>query len=1416
MPLLKKQAVSQFIRRGCQRQLRFLLHPNTNDYRDEREELGLPDPNPPRPGLELVAEAGREWEAEKVGDLIDAFGRERVIAEEYITESGERRYRGIELEEVLSDVQTGQFVVEAGFPVTSVFVDAHGLDDIDLDFAGLRPDLILVEEAGSSTKIVAPDGRIIPLDADDDTRQLRIIDIKLTAEPNAAYFAEVTYYAMALGAWLQYNRLDGDFVVSADIALWPGSHDGSELRAVLDGAQEDRVIPATDDLHRALEEDLEKGPFSVFSSRLQKFFQEEVPKALESPWRELDWHVDHRCMGCEYLGQWVSNPDDEHCLPLASEISHLSRVPFVSRGARTTLQNQGVLTVEELADRDAGDEIFDEHQTLRATRTVVSGRATSILSGTTDIPAESGTSAVMPRWSDLRIYVSVDFDVGSAITFAFGLQAFWWNSEDGGEPGRRFWDPMTFIVRERSPRKEREQLLVFLERIREITEWAHEQNNETTVQVYLWDQVQYDHLTRIIGRHLMAILEDSGLRNLAWLFPPEEVVENPSQASRDSPITIVSDVVRAVLAAPIPHEYSLLNIARVYHHDELPEHIAEFSVHPHFEDPFSSQIPSERAHGIWGEVQDPRPWHEELQILVETVEKRLRALETVTRRLEGDLRDTLQSSAPRINLGPPTRENRVSWDGQLWMAFTKLNAALERLEVQATRAMPPHEREARFKSALLDCELTNDERTRALGDLGLTAYPALRVFTLNQGSREVDLREGEFLRCLAPGQDTSELDRNLRLLIQDEAIGDNLTVNQDDPRLWGFKLEDATRVTVEAIDRQEDLIVLRPNRGVWFWPQSLQEIEDAGVYDFSRNVSLEPMHGDYLVDKLRTTLRDIGNPEIQRDDPLVRRAVGMEFRRRGHRTGHTPVADILWDAANIMDDYVPRDLNAAQTAHTEAGLTLNPSQWRAWEDSLTHRIRLIWGPPGTGKTRTLRSVTLGAIYHALQNDNSLRVLIAAPTYNALDNVVEGVYVEAGGLVPDGDLRFYRARSISRDPPEGTLQEIDCVMSWSDNPGLDELYDRLARARGVTVVAATPHQVHKVIGAGDRNVGQEELFDLIIVDEASQMDVAESILVYAGIAEEGSLIVAGDPKQLAPIHKADPPLDLEEMVGSTYSFFRDVHGVEECSLTTNYRSNEEIVEFQRSAGYPLELSPRSPDLRISLQSALPEERPDDLPSGLPWGEFVHSMLEPNRSCVCVTYSGGTDSQWNPLESRIVTVLVRALKGRLGNHLLNDNEGPDGVPDAPYTDEEFWTKGLGVVTPHRAQQAYIIDQLQTHCGQADEAELIRDAVDTVERFQGQQRDVIIASYAVSDPDMIRDEDEFLQGLHRFNVLQSRARAKVIVFLSEELVQHLSEDLDVLEESRLLKAYATLFCNAQEHVIIPQPGDDEDIPLGVRYHR
>jgi hypothetical protein len=90
--------------------------------------------------------------------------------------------------------------------------------------------------------------------------------------------------------------------------------------------------------------------------------------------------VDNRCKNCEYLGYpWLNaqrqrTDHADHCMPTALRQDHVSRVAFVSRGARIPLDLQGVRRVSSLAQRLPADSVFDAHQVLRASRLALLAR----------------------------------------------------------------------------------------------------------------------------------------------------------------------------------------------------------------------------------------------------------------------------------------------------------------------------------------------------------------------------------------------------------------------------------------------------------------------------------------------------------------------------------------------------------------------------------------------------------------------------------------------------------------------------------------------------------------------------------------------------------------------------------------------------------------------------------------------------------------------------------------------------------------------------------------------------------------------------------------------------------------------------------------------------------------------------------
>ena len=219
----------------------------------------------------------------------------------------------------------------------------------------------------------------------------------------------------------------------------------------------------------------------------------------------------------------------------------------------------------------------------------------------------------MPRFVNLKILVTASFDQSSALTLSLGVGGSFF-AQVPQRPETRLTKPFptrVSVADQRPLDSEFRALRTFLANIREIMtdrqirqwendhrgrDWRGNPNpDHCRFQIYLWDQISYEHLCRVVGRHLNALLQNDELRNLAWLFPAEELLTNPEHASRASAVTIVENVVRASLAAPIPHHYALMGVARVYHPARIENPAAMFRVHPVFEDKLSDQIPSERG-----------------------------------------------------------------------------------------------------------------------------------------------------------------------------------------------------------------------------------------------------------------------------------------------------------------------------------------------------------------------------------------------------------------------------------------------------------------------------------------------------------------------------------------------------------------------------------------------------------------------------------------------------------------------------------------------------------------------------------------------------------------------------------------------------------------------------------------------------
>jgi hypothetical protein len=215
-----------------------------------------------------------------------------------------------------------------------------------------------------------------------------------------------------------------------------------------------------------------------------------------------------------------------------------------------------------------------------------------------------------------------------------------------------------------------------------------------------------------------------------------------------------------------------------------------------------------------------------------------------------------------------------------------------------------------------------------------------------------------------------------------------------------------------------------------------------------------------------------------------------------------------------------------------------------------------------------------------------------------------------------------------------------------------------------------------------------------------------------------------------------------------------------------------------------------------------------PATLPWCAAFTDLLTPDRKIVTLLHEDEVSSQGNPFEARVVAGAIWMLRQSVSVAL--DGRGP--VTHTTPTSLEFWNQCVGIVTPHRAQRALVIRELEQLF--PGEKNFIDDAVDTVERFQGGERHTIIVTFGVADTDVMSGEEAFLMQLERTNVAVSRAMAKCIVIMPKTLAAYIPEDKKALATAFALKDYIEEFCNVRVDTTLSDTAQPRWAQ--VRYHQ
>lgn len=453
---------------------------------------------------------------------------------------------------------------------------------------------------------------------------------------------------------------------------------------------------------------------------------------------------------------------------------------------------------------------------------------------------------------------------------------------------------------------------------------------------------------------------------------------------------------------------------------------------------------------------------------------------------------------------------------------------------------------------------------------------------------------------------------------------------------------------------------------------------------------------------------------------------------------------------------------------------LNPTQERAVNEVLWAKdVAIVHGPPGTGKTTTL----VEAINETLMRES--QVLVCAQSNMAVDWISEklvdrGINVLRIGnptRVNDKMLGFTYERRFESHPDYPQLWAIrKAIRELRSNrkKGSESFHQKMDRLRSraaeieirinaelfgeARVIACT------LVGSAHRLL-EGMKFGTLFIDEAAQ---ALEAACWIPMRRASRVILAGDHCQLPPTVKSIAAL--RAGLGKTLMERIAENKPEVVTLLKiQYRMNEEIMRFSSDWFYggQVESAPQ-----IKYRSILDFDHP------ITW---IDTSNEENQ----ITIEGEDALEDSASTSSSVSAANQNSDLNFKEQFVGESYGRINKAEAELTLltlAEYFTKigkqrvlgdsiDVGIISPYRAQVQYLKKLIKKYEFFKPYRRLI--SVNTVDGFQGQERDVILIS-------LVRSNDEgqigFLKDLRRMNVAMTRARMKLIILGNKDtMTQH-----------------------------------------------